>query len=25
VLVVEARAATGEEPVESYAFRVRRR
>jgi hypothetical protein len=25
VLVVEARTATGEEPVESYAFRVRRR
>jgi len=25
VLVVEAQAATGEEPVESYAFRVRRR
>jgi hypothetical protein len=25
VLVVEARAATGEEPVESYAFRVERR
>ncbi len=25
VLVVEGRAATGEEPVESYAFRVRRR
>jgi hypothetical protein len=25
VLVVEAQAAAGEEPVESYAFRVRRR
>jgi hypothetical protein len=25
VLVVEARVAPGEEPVESYAFRVRRR